>query len=137
MTIRDIGTWLGNVWDRVLADLQIVVSSGPLDWPLWVFLVGFIVIFFLIPFTLGMILFAIRDYIEHEPPMGLGWCIGFTVAAVLCALVLVDLYLTKRLFDVEEPTLMFLYIGYPIMTVFFGFFAFIEWWKQIRIWRGR
>jgi hypothetical protein len=137
MTLRDIGLWLETLLDRVRDDLEIVFSSSPLDWPLWVFAAGFIVIFVIAPVLIVKIIQGAQDYIWHEPPMGLGWCIGFTVGAVLCTLVLVDLYVSEIIFNELNPAPMFLYIGYPIMTVFFAFFAFSEWRKHLRIRRGR
>lgn len=137
MTLRDIGTWLGSMWDRILADFQVVVSSSPLDWPLWIFLAGFVLVFIVFPIVAGTILRAVRDYIQNEPPMGLGWCVGLTIGAVLCAMVLVDLHVTKALYDDAKPAPRFLYVAYPIMTALFGFSAFVECRKQLRIWRGR
>jgi hypothetical protein len=137
MTLRDVGKWLTSVWDGAVADLQTVLSSSPLDWPLWVFPAGFVVGFVIIPLAFGKMLAEVRNYSRNEPPMGLGWCIGFTVGASLCLLVVVDLYLTKRIYDGAEPAPRLLFFAYPIMTLLFGFFSVSEWRKQLRVWRER
>lgn len=121
--------------DRVLADLEVVMSSNPLDWPLWIIFAGLITIFVIMPVMFGFIVSQVSDYIQNEPPMGLGWCVAFTIGATLCAIVLIDLFFVAAIFDETDPAPTFLYFGYPVMTALFGIAAFSEWRKQIRIWR--
>lgn len=136
MTLRDFGAWIGRLWGGIVSDLEIVFTSSPLDWPIWVFFALFVLIFIIIPIVIGNVLFQVRVYLE-DPPQGLGWCIGFTVLAMLSALVLMDLYVFQSIFDDPASEPLFLYIGYPIMTLFFGFFAVVEWRKRLQIWRER
>lgn len=137
MTLRDFGAWIGRVWDRIISDLEIVVTSSPLDWPIWVFFAGLFLIFIVIPMAIGKILYEARVYLRDEPPMGLGWCIGFTVGTALCALVVMDLYVFQSIYEDPESEPLFLYIGYPIMTTVFGLAAVVEWRKQLKVWRDR
>ena len=135
MTLRDFGSWVGRMWDRIVSDLEIVVTSSPLDWPIWVFFAGFVLVFVIAPLVARKVLYEFRLYNKDEPSMGLGWCIGFTLLAAFFALGVMDLYVFQSMHeDPENETILF-YIGSPILTIFFGFFAIVEWRKKIQVWR--
>lgn len=137
MTLRELGTSLGSIWDLIVADLDALVSNSPLDWPLWIFPTGVVLVFFLLPKFARAILREVRTYISNGVPMGIVWCVAFTVATVFCAVFSIDLYVTKAVFDETDPAPSFLFICYPFFTLVLAFFAFMEWRKYLRALRRR
>ena len=64
MKLRDFGSWVGGMWDQIVSDLEIVVTSSPLEWPIWVFFAGFVLVFVIAPLVARKVLYEFRLYIN-------------------------------------------------------------------------
>jgi len=121
MTLRDIGTWLAERWDAILAGFRIASTQSLSDWPLWLSFPVAIGVPVLVLWWIGAL---IREARTGEPD-SLCWTIGFGVATFLCALVTYDVWVSMTVWNEGDERMGWLRIGYPIMTTFFGSYFFV------------
>lgn len=130
MTLRDIGGWLSDLWDRIISDLGIALTSSPLDWPLWTILA---LIFVVVPVFLGTLGHMIADHHRNSGKATMWSVLGAGIGALLTILVTLDAYFTMTIFDGPPKFIAFLRLFYPFMaTLFVTYFmlALQDWLRQ-------
>ena len=130
MTLRDIGGWLSGLWERVISDLGIAVTSSPLDWPLWTILA---LIFVVVPVFLSVLTYMVADYQRNSGDVTMWSVFGAGIGAFLTTLVTLDAYFTMLIFNGPPKFITFLRVCYPFMATFFvTFFILVlqDWLRQ-------
>jgi hypothetical protein len=130
MTLRDIGGWLSGLWDRIISDLGIALTSSPLDWPLWTILA---LTFVVVPVFLGFLGHMIADHHRNSVKATMWSVLGAGIGALLTTLVTLDAYFTMMIFDGPAKLIAFLRVCYPFIATFFvTFFILVlqDWLRQ-------